>query len=181
MPASLASAGSSQQKDRLFVRARFPFEGSDLSALSFQAGDVIEVITCLSSGWWDGILGVSRGWFPSNFVEEMNPEVEEGFEEDWKTGDLDEDEWHDDGEIGLNDLAMEMMGHGDLDVGKGGSKREDTDRTVMALQPSAMPKMGNILVREDVGEDVEGDLEDAWVPSLTPDGQVSAREIFPKH
>lgn len=57
---------------RLFVRARFDFEATDPSALSFVAGEIIEVITRLDSGWWDGILvNKLRGWFPSNFVEEI--------------------------------------------------------------------------------------------------------------
>lgn len=56
------------------VRAQFDFEASDPSALSFRAGDLIEVYTMLESGWWDGMLGDQRGWFPSNFVEEVDYE-----------------------------------------------------------------------------------------------------------
>ena len=55
----------------LRVRAKFDFVATDPSALSFNAGDVIEVITMLESGWWDGLLGDQRGWFPSNFVEDV--------------------------------------------------------------------------------------------------------------
>jgi son of sevenless-like protein len=53
----------------VFVRAKYDFEATDESALSFSAGEVIEVYTKLDSGWWDGLLGSTRGWFPSNFVE----------------------------------------------------------------------------------------------------------------
>lgn len=62
------------------VRAKFDFNASDSSALSFQTGDVIEVITMLESGWWDGMLGNARGWFPSNFVEIIGEEGDEGDE-----------------------------------------------------------------------------------------------------
>lgn len=57
----------------MFVRAKFDFEATDPSALSFSQGDVIEVYTKLESGWWDGMLGETRGWFPSNFVEVIEP------------------------------------------------------------------------------------------------------------
>lgn len=53
------------------VRAKFDFTSTDPSALVFTAGDVIEVITMLESGWWDGMIGQSRGWFPSNYIEEI--------------------------------------------------------------------------------------------------------------
>jgi son of sevenless-like protein len=59
------------------VRAQFDFDASDPSALSFKAGDIIEVYTMLESGWWDGMLDGRRGWFPSNFVEEMDDEGDE--------------------------------------------------------------------------------------------------------
>ncbi|RXK38140.1 hypothetical protein M231_04601 [Tremella mesenterica] len=55
-----------------FVRARFDFASSDPSALSFKEGDIIEVIQMLESGWWDGLLNGKRGWFPSNFVQEVD-------------------------------------------------------------------------------------------------------------
>lgn len=54
------------------VRAVYDFEATDESALSFRAGDVIEVLTMLPSGWWDGMLGANRGWFPSNYVEDYD-------------------------------------------------------------------------------------------------------------
>lgn len=53
----------------MFVRAKFDFDATDPSALSFREGDVIEVYTKLESGWWDGLLGTTRGWFPSNYVD----------------------------------------------------------------------------------------------------------------
>ena len=58
-----------------FVRARFDFSASDPSALSFKQGDMIEVIAMLESGWWDGVLDQRRGWFPSNFVEEVDDDT----------------------------------------------------------------------------------------------------------
>ena len=195
-------ASSSQQpEDRLFVRARFDFQGSDPSALSFRAGDVIEVITRLPSGWWDGLLGVTRGWFPSNFVEEVvwNRRDElgsvdaESALEDWGPG-------PGGGEMGLAELAREMMGGREEgederrefepaaapgEIGEEGARRrrEATDRTVTGLQPSTMPRPGERGPLRAEGEERTnvGDMEDAWVPSLTPDGQVGVHLLDTPH
>lgn len=51
--------------------------------LAFEAGMRIRVHGKDPSGWWDGELlagdagPVKRGWFPSNFVREFDPAVEE--------------------------------------------------------------------------------------------------------
>ena len=52
------------------VEAKFDFCGQDNSQLSFKQGDIIQVISRLDSGWWDGICNGERGWFPSNYVTE---------------------------------------------------------------------------------------------------------------
>ncbi|PWN24151.1 SH3-domain-containing protein, partial [Microstroma glucosiphilum] len=57
-----------QAVQTFFVRALYDYEAQDASSLSFVEGDVIEVLTQLPSGWWDGLLGEDRGWFPSNYV-----------------------------------------------------------------------------------------------------------------
>jgi len=51
----------------LYVRALYDFDADDRTSISFKQGDVIQVITQLASGWWDGILNGVRGWFPSNY------------------------------------------------------------------------------------------------------------------
>ncbi|KAI0345715.1 ras GEF [Trametopsis cervina] len=52
-----------------FCRALYDYQTNDASSLSFRRGDIIEVLTRLDSGWWDGLLGPDdRGWFPSNYV-----------------------------------------------------------------------------------------------------------------
>lgn len=51
--------------------AKFDFFGQDESQLSFKQGDIIQVVSRLDSGWWDGICKGERGWFPSNFVREI--------------------------------------------------------------------------------------------------------------
>jgi len=61
-PASAAAAPAT-----LYVRALYGFDADDRTSISFKKGDVIQVITQLASGWWDGILNGVRGWFPSNY------------------------------------------------------------------------------------------------------------------
>lgn len=51
-----------------FCRALFDYQTDNDSSLSFHRDDIIEVLTRLESGWWDGLLGQERGWFPSNYV-----------------------------------------------------------------------------------------------------------------
>jgi son of sevenless len=57
-----------------FCRALYDYQSNDLSSLSFRRGDVIEVLTMLESGWWDGLLNDERGWFPSNYVVQITDE-----------------------------------------------------------------------------------------------------------
>ncbi|KAI6245609.1 Cell division control protein 25 [Erysiphe necator] len=53
----------------MFVRALYDYDTDDQTSLSFREGDVIQVITQLESGWWDGIINGVRGWFPSNYCQ----------------------------------------------------------------------------------------------------------------
>jgi son of sevenless-like protein len=43
-------------------------EQRNATCLAFRAGQVIRVLNRDTSGWWDGELDGSRGWFPSNYV-----------------------------------------------------------------------------------------------------------------
>ena len=47
--------------------ALYDYVGQD-TTLSFQKGDMIQVIQKMENGWWDGLLNGQRGWFPSNYV-----------------------------------------------------------------------------------------------------------------
>ena len=70
-------AGDEQFISTFFCRALYDYQTNDSSSLSFRKGDVIEVLTQLESGWWDGLLNDERGWFPSNYVTMISdPEAE---------------------------------------------------------------------------------------------------------
>lgn len=59
-----------------FCRAKYDYRSADVAtpSLSFRRGDIIEVLNRLETGWWDGLLGEQRGWFPSNYVEIISDE-----------------------------------------------------------------------------------------------------------
>ncbi|EXJ84190.1 hypothetical protein A1O3_04857 [Capronia epimyces CBS 606.96] len=55
----------------IYVRALYNYEADDHTSLSFRQGDIIQVLTQLESGWWDGVINDVRGWFPSNYTVEI--------------------------------------------------------------------------------------------------------------
>ncbi|KAG9040494.1 hypothetical protein FS837_000552 [Tulasnella sp. UAMH 9824] len=68
------NADDQQELQTFFVRALYDYQSTDASSLSFRRGDLIEVLSRLPSGWWDGLLGDERGWFPSNYVQVVSDE-----------------------------------------------------------------------------------------------------------
>ncbi|RMZ77626.1 hypothetical protein DV738_g4323, partial [Chaetothyriales sp. CBS 135597] len=86
----------------LYVRALYDYDADDQTSLSFRQGDIIQVITQLESGWWDGVIRNVRGWFPSNYCtvisaddpdgtipEESEQSAESGTEEEFDEDDSD--------------------------------------------------------------------------------------------
>lgn len=67
-------AGSGQ----LYVRALYDYDADDRTSLSFRQGDIIQVITQLESGWWDGVIRGTRGWFPSNYCAVVSHAYDSG-------------------------------------------------------------------------------------------------------
>jgi son of sevenless-like protein len=127
----------------MYVRALYDYEADDRTSLSFHEGDVIQVITQLESGWWDGVINGVRGWFPSNYCQVIsNPDDpldtngrdmdDDADEEDDDQSDY-EDRYEDDADSELGDST-----HLPLD---GLSSRERT-------------------------------RADFWIPQATPDGRL---------
>lgn len=143
-----------------FVQAEYAFASPDGSALSFACGEVIEVLTQLDSGWWDGLLADGeRGWFPSNYVRRISDEAAE--------------RWF---------LAREA---GELQPG-GTEETADADeveRTLRFGTPSETDPTLSLFYHPesarpyspdpDAGSpDAASDVRDFWIPSMTADGQV---------
>jgi son of sevenless-like protein len=70
-------AGSVAPPGQLYVRALYDYDADDRISLSFRANDIIQVITQLESGWWDGVRNGVRGWFPSNYCSVISPPYDE--------------------------------------------------------------------------------------------------------
>ncbi|EEB05944.1 actin cortical patch component Lsb4 [Schizosaccharomyces japonicus yFS275] len=53
------------------VRAVFPFSGEQAGDLTFQKGDIIDVVqrTESTDDWWTGRIGTRQGIFPANYVK----------------------------------------------------------------------------------------------------------------
>lgn len=72
-------SGNGAPPGQLYVRALYDYDADDRTSLSFRQGDIIQVITQLESGWWDGVIHGIRGWFPSNYCAVVGPPFEDGF------------------------------------------------------------------------------------------------------
>jgi hypothetical protein len=54
------------------ARALYPFQGQDQTELSFQAGEIINLIRCEpGQDWWEGELRGVRGLLPSNYCQKL--------------------------------------------------------------------------------------------------------------
>ncbi|KZT28888.1 ras GEF [Neolentinus lepideus HHB14362 ss-1] len=160
-----------------FCRALYDYEAQDASALSFRRNDIIEVLTRLDSGWWDGLLGEERGWFPSNYVTIITEQEAEtalgGSEAPGIQNGLTSDT------ASVVDLAHSLSRgqpqsesewlEGDIDYSSGRDAMRELATSAMGggTQPS-----------------------DFWVPEVTPDGQIfyvntqtgeHSRDLPPEH
>lgn len=63
--------GTDDNDDPVFyVQAMHDFDSvaTEVTCLSFRAGQIIRVYNRHETGWWDGECNGQRGWFPSNYV-----------------------------------------------------------------------------------------------------------------
>ncbi|KAK4123230.1 ras GEF [Parathielavia appendiculata] len=101
----------------LYVRALYDYEADDRTSLSFHEGDIIQVITRLESGWWDGVINGVRGWFPSNYCQIITspdelPELEEGADTERLDDENDEQDVYEEGIDDDDDLSDHDDGEG---------------------------------------------------------------------
>jgi son of sevenless len=127
----------------MYVRALYDYEADDRTSLSFHEGDIIQVITQLESGWWDGVINGVRGWFPSNYCQIITspddvPDVDQNADADQLDEDIEDQDVYDDQleeddeseQDGMNSLPLE------------GTDGQDRSRA------------------------------DFWIPQATPDGRL---------
>lgn len=130
----------------LYVRALYNYESDDRTSLSFRQGDTIQVITQLTSGWWDGVIKGVRGWFPSNYcVVVTGPE-------EATAGD-----------------APQLMNGGDV-VSESGTDEEYEDFDDR-YETRHAPR--NDASKQSIdGADKEQEEAAFWIPQATPDGRL---------
>ncbi|KAF7346127.1 hypothetical protein MSAN_01839400 [Mycena sanguinolenta] len=152
---------SDDQFTTLFCRALYDYEAQDASALSFRQNDIIEVLTQQPSGWWDGLLGDERGWFPSNYVTVISDEEaelafshsEQAFPERQINN------VHADNNSVL-DMSHAMM------RGTQAENEEWLDAEIGGLQGSGMDELANSTLNAPL------ESSDFWMPEVTADGQI---------
>ena len=130
----------------MYVRALYDYDADDRTSLSFHEGDVIQVITQLESGWWDGVINGVRGWFPSNYCQVIpNP-----------------DDTLDGIANGLHDSETELEDSEEVEDYDDQYGSEDADSE--SDETAQLPLEGA----------TNGDRSraDFWIPQATPDGRL---------
>ncbi|KAG6336113.1 hypothetical protein ID866_2979 [Astraeus odoratus] len=130
-----------------FCRALYDYQTQDASSLSFRKNDIIEVLTRLESGWWDGLLGDERGWFPSNYVTILSDEEAELALSNYDTQHVQQ---------------IDMTGSAALDL-----YASDVDWVGETSNPS-----NEFLEIAHRAPGEGGMSNDFWMPQVTSDGQI---------
>ncbi|KAF8895269.1 ras guanine nucleotide exchange factor domain-containing protein [Infundibulicybe gibba] len=153
-------AGEQDQEDpytTLFCRALYDYEAQDASALSFHRNDIIEVLTKQPSGWWDGLLGDERGWFPSNYVTVISDEEAELAFSGSEISNTDDTTTETQIDNSLVDMSHAMLRGAQ-------SESEDWSDGETAYR-NGLPGLTTI-VRTN------SQPSDFWVPQVAPNGQI---------
>jgi son of sevenless len=159
----------------LFCRALYNYEAQDSSALSFKQDDIIEVLSQQPTGWWDGLLGEERGWFPSNYVEIISDEEAEaafsGSEmapgTDFST--TPGDNTADNSMVNMSEALMR---------GSQSENEEWLDNEVAYRSGSRATTNGTAPPTNGTSGTSKAQPGDYWMPEITPDNQVSNDSRF---
>jgi son of sevenless-like protein len=161
-----------------FCRAKYDYQSADDASLSFRRGDIIEVLTRLETGWWDGLLGEERGWFPSNYVDIISDEEADIGLAAWELQQQQQQQ---------QQTNVQLMPTYPPSSSQSASTEPTHPRSSVALSrlhndhrawPDAdtdSSSRNGHSVDELPITSVEGESlpSDYWVPRVTPDGQVS--------
>lgn len=134
--------GSVAPPGAMHVRALYDYDADDRTSLSFRQGDIIQVITQLESGWWDGIINGVRGWFPSNYCEVFSTPTDDGRE----------------GHLPFDHSTSALGEEPDEDY-------EDDELTLLQSQTSG----SRLQLDSNMDSQEEAAF---WIPQATPDGRL---------
>ena len=139
-----------------FCRALYDYEAQDPSALSFRRDDIIEILTRQPSGWWDGLLGEERGWFPSNYVVIISDEeAEASFAQ---------------AEFEAQAASAAGSQHVSVDLSHALSRGPQSEQQGR-LNNELAHREGRLNIRQAVSQN-GSTPSDFWMPEVTADGQV---------
>lgn len=171
LPTAIVAAGS------FYVQALYAYSGADTASLSFRQGDVIEVLSTLESGWWDGVICEQqiRGWFPCNYVQKITEE-----EAAWARKQS-ENYWE-----GQEEEAREEQRRGSITSGNIGDDEDARFRSEGGRRDQRTPESSSSAARSRQDSSDEGrpsssnasragassKSEDFWVPGVDQQGQV---------
>jgi len=144
-------ANDDQYITTFFCRALYDYQTNDASSLSFHRDDVIEVLTQLESGWWDGLLGDERGWFPSNYVTVISDE---------------------EAEAALSESHYPTSSDSTV-VSSQGGVMSDQDRQWLEAEIEHASSQSGLLELANSTMESPSQSSDFWMPQVTADGQVS--------
>jgi son of sevenless-like protein len=153
-------ANDDQYITTFFCRALYDYQTNDASSLSFHRGDIIEVLTQLESGWWDGLLGDERGWFPSNYVAVISDEEAEAL-------------------LSASEIsAVPHLASGESVGDLSQAAMSEQDRRWLEAEMEHASGQGGLLELANATMESPSQPSDFWMPQVTPDGQAS---ITPQH
>ncbi|KAF8237166.1 ras GEF [Tricholoma matsutake] len=142
----------------LFCRALYDYDAQDASALSFRRNDIIEVLSQEPSGWWDGLLGDERGWFPSNYVDVISEEELSFLGSEFSSGELRQSVAVD-SQSAMVDISHAIM------RGTNQAENEEWLNAEMSFRTDALNSIG-------MHVDGSGQSSDFWMPQITADSQI---------
>ena len=161
-PAEQQQPDDDQFLQSFYCKAMYDYQSDDASSLCFRKGDIIEVLTRLDSGWWDGLLGDERGWFPSNYVVIIS-EQEADAMFSGSHYDVPQSTLPDESVVDMSDSMSRALSESDRD---GDWLDRDADVSTPSQAGGAM---------SDVEETNGIQHHDFWVPQVGADGRVSLR------
>lgn len=162
--ATAQSANHQQPSDdqylsTFFCRALYDYQSQDASSLSFYRGDIIEVLSQLESGWWDGLLNDERGWFPSNYVQSISDQEAET--------ELAPSEYSAQ-RSDVHDSAIDISQSVDRRTQQSEHDRDwRRDEMEYASSRHGLDELSNAAMARPPGT-----VNDFWEPKVTPNGQV---------
>jgi son of sevenless-like protein len=140
---------STEPPPALYVRALYDYDADDHTSLSFRQGDVIQVLNQLETGWWDGVIGNVRGWFPSNYCAVITnlEEIEE-------------------------QQSRRMMAEAGETSAESGVDNYEEEHEDEEYDSEGNPRDSQSILPIEGPGPMEREEAAFWIPQATPDGQL---------